>query len=268
VNHLGPLILAYHAVSSTWRAQLAVSEVELRSHVAFLKRRGYTGLTFSEAERRRSDGTLPERSLVVTFDDGYASTLRALPILADAGFPATVFVVTQFTESGEPLAWPGIERWLEPATRDELTPLTWSDVERLVEAGWEIGSHTVCHQLLTALREEPLRDELLASKTAIAERVGSCSVLSYPYGIADATVASFAEDVGYHSACTLTFVHLSDEPMRRPRVGISRSDTGMRFVAQVSPLARRLRATRVARLARSLHRRRDWLPEPHPLVPL
>ena len=104
-----PLLLAYHAVGA-WSPALAIPEHALRAQLTLLQRRGYVGLTAAEAERRRQDGTLPARTVVVTFDDGFRSVLRARPILEELGFPATVFVVTSFVESGEPLQWPGLEQ--------------------------------------------------------------------------------------------------------------------------------------------------------------
>ena len=255
-----PLVLGYHAVSSTWRAQLAVPEAALRSQLARLKSRGYVGLTMAEAERRRGDGSLPARTVVVTFDDGYASTLRALPILAELGFPATVFIVTRFVESGEPLRWAGIEEWQAAGELDELRPLRWSDLEALAAAGWEVGSHTHSHPLLTAVDDQRLRHELETSRSAIAARLGSCDSLSYPYGVADERVARATEGCGYSVACALTFTHLVDEPFRRPRTGLSGTDTGLRLWLQVSDVGQRARRGPTARLARSLHRRRSWLP--------
>jgi peptidoglycan/xylan/chitin deacetylase (PgdA/CDA1 family) len=255
-----PLILGYHAVSSTWPAQLAVPEAVLRVQLGRLAQRGYVGLTLAEAERRRSERTLPSRTVVVTFDDGYASTLRAVPILEELGFPATLFVVTRFIDTDEPLSWPGIEQWTTSDTRDELRPVCWRDLERLLEAGWEIGSHTVSHPLLTAVDDERLLDELVASRRAIEARLGSCASLSYPYGVADDRVAAASERAGYSVACALTFTHLVDEPFRRPRTGLSAADTGVRLWLKISGLGQRARRGAPARLARKLHRRRDWLP--------
>jgi peptidoglycan/xylan/chitin deacetylase (PgdA/CDA1 family) len=255
-----PLVLGYHAVSPTWRSQLAVPPAVLRSQLARLKARGYVGFTLSDAERRRSDGTLPPRALVVTFDDGYASTLSALPVLAELGLPGTVFVVTGFVDSGEPLSWQGIEEWLAAETRDELRPLRWDDLESLAASGWEVGSHTVSHPLLTAVDDERLHRELVDSGAAIAAHLGSCTSLSYPYGLADERVAAETQRCGYAVACALTFTHLVDEPFRRPRTGLTSADTGLRLLLQVSGVGQRVRRGPGARVARALHRKRGWLP--------
>jgi peptidoglycan/xylan/chitin deacetylase (PgdA/CDA1 family) len=196
----------------------------------------------------------------VTFDDGYASTLRAVPILAELGFPGTVFLVTAFVDSGERLSWQGIDGPAEAAAGDELRPLTWEDAERLVEAGWEVGSHTVRHPLLTRLDDERIDEELRASRAAIAARLGSCTSLSYPYGIADPRVAAAARRAGYDTGCTLTFVELADEPLRRPRTGLDDGDRGLRLRVKLSRPVAASRRTALARLARRARRRRSWIP--------
>lgn len=255
-----PLVLAYHAVSSSWPSSLAVPEARLRSQLLYLKDRGYVGLTVSEAERGRNAGTLPARAVVVTFDDGYASTLRAASILDDFGYPGTVFVVTDFVESGEILAWPGITDWQRPETMDELRPLSWDDARSLIEQGWEVGSHTATHPLLTRLDDRRLHDELVRSRVAIEDCLGSCTSLAYPYGQADERVAGAACAAGYEVACMLTLAHIADEPLRRPRIGLGPRDHGIRLAAQLSSLGQTARRSALARLARALHFRRSWLP--------
>ena len=258
-----PLILCYHAVSTAWDSQLAIPADVVRAQLAAVRRLGFVGLTFSEAESRRMEGTLPPKAVVVTFDDGYASTLRAKPILDELGYPASVFVVTQFVESGEPLAWSGLEAPI-PNAPEELRPLGWTQLEELVADGWEVGSHTVTHPLLTAAADDVLTNELSSSRTAIAGRLGACSALAYPYGVADRRVADAARRAGYSAACTLRFVHTEDEPFRRPRIGLSAADVGPRLRIQLSPAARTFRRSRLAKALRRLPRRRAWLPEGAP----
>lgn len=255
-----PLVLGYHAVSQTWQTQLAIPETVLRSQLEYLSTRGYVGLRLSDAERRRREGSLPRRSLVVTFDDGYASTMKAAPILARFGFPGTVFLVTDFVDSGRPLSWSGIEELRRPGDDHELVPLTWADAEELAAAGWEIGSHTVSHPLLTQVDDDRLLLELEGSRGTIERRLGSCTSLAYPYGLADERVAAAAERAGYEVAVMLTFAHVVDERLRRPRVGLASVDTGLRLAVQVSGFGQGLRRSVMVRTARRLRRRRSWLP--------
>ena len=252
-----PLLLAYHAVG-TWSKALAIPERVLRAQLALLRRRGYVGLTAAEAERRRQDGTLPPRTVVITFDDGFRSVLRARPILDEVGFPATVFAVTSFVESGEPLRWPGLERAEES--------LGWSELELLREAGWEVGSHTATHPLLLDLDDADLERELGDSRALLEKRLGSCVTLAYPYGRADERTAAAAGRAGYLAAFTLSRVHTLDEPLRRPRLGLRSADRGMRLRLRLSGSAALARRSRAAAAASGLRRtvlpRRGWLPAP------
>jgi glycosyltransferase involved in cell wall biosynthesis/peptidoglycan/xylan/chitin deacetylase (PgdA/CDA1 family) len=255
----GPLILSYHAVSASWPSRLAIEPHVLREQLGHLSRLGYVGLTVSEAERRRRDGTLPERALVVTFDDGYESTLRAEDILGEFGFPGTVFVVTSFAESGKQLLWPGIEMWATTEHADELRPADWGSLERLAAAGWEVGSHTVTHRLLTSLADDALEAELAQSREAIASRLGACTSLAYPYGVSDDRVEEAAARAGYEVACTLSFSHDRDAPHRRPRVELTTRDRGLRLQLQLDVI-RAVRRTKAAPLVRKLRFGRHWLP--------
>jgi peptidoglycan/xylan/chitin deacetylase (PgdA/CDA1 family) len=252
-----PLIVAYHTVSSTWASSLAIDEASFDAQLAYLRRRGYVGLTLSEAERRRRIGGLPQRALVVTFDDGYASTLNAKPTLDRLGYPATVFVVTSFVDSGDALTWYGVENRGDAAER---RPLGWHDLRALRDAGWEVGSHTVTHPLLTRLDEPALGSELEDSRRRLDQELGACTSIAYPYGQADARVAARAQEAGYEVGCTLTGAHLGDAALLRPRVGLAPADRGARLAAKVSRPGVALRRSPAARAARRLRRRRPWLP--------
>jgi peptidoglycan/xylan/chitin deacetylase (PgdA/CDA1 family) len=240
---LSPLVVCYHAVRSGWTGSSAVSESVLAHQLSLLRRRGYAGFTFSELERLRRQGELPPRSVAITFDDGYESVLRARPLLTEAGYPATVFVVTQFVESGLPLRWPGIDHWLETEYASEMRSLSWDALESLKEAGWEIGSHTVTHARLPDLDDATLGRELAESRRTIVERLGVCRTLAYPYGVADARVAQAVAAAGYEAACTLSVSHRVDEPFRRPRTGVYDCDRAVRLRIKISPSLRYLRGS-------------------------
>jgi len=245
VRHRRPLVLCYHAIDSAWASPLALPTEVFVDHVSALERRGYVGLTFGESERRRREGTLPRRSVVVTFDDGYASTVAVKPMLDELGWPATVFVVTGFVGSSEPMRFQGSDPWSD-STPEKMASLDWDTLERLVESGWEVGSHTVTHPVLPRLDDEQLERELTLSRQAIHERLGRCETIAYPYGVADARVAAAARAAGYLAACTLTLAQGIDEPHRRPRVGLGAHDVGWRRWAKLSPSVGALRRTRLA----------------------
>jgi peptidoglycan/xylan/chitin deacetylase (PgdA/CDA1 family) len=252
-----PLLLAYHAVG-TWSKALAIPEAALRAQLSLLRRRGYVGLTAAEAEQRRQEGTLPARTVVVTFDDGFRSVLRARLILDEVGFPATVFAVTSYVDSGEPLRWPGLEQSEES--------LGWAELELLREAGWDVGSHTATHPLLPDLDDAELERELADSRATIQKRLGSCETLAYPYGRADERTAAAAARAGYLGAFTLSRVHRPDEPFRRPRLGLRGVDRGLRLRLRLSSSAAVVRRSRTAAAASGLRRavlpRPGWLPAP------
>ena len=104
------------------------------------------------------------------------------------------------------MSWEGIEHELAEGG-SELQALPWDALAELAARGWEIGSHTVNHRLLTDLDDVGLDDELRESRALIAERLGSCETIAYPYGQADGRVAAAAARAGYFAACTLTGAH-------------------------------------------------------------
>ncbi|HTB50440.1 MAG TPA: polysaccharide deacetylase family protein, partial [Solirubrobacteraceae bacterium] len=165
------LVLCYHALSERFPAQLSTTPALFARQLRRLVARGYRGVTFSEATQMP-----PGRTVAVTFDDGYRSVARlGLPILQELGWPATIFVPTDFIGSDQPMSWPGIDRWLGSEHERELLPLAWAELEQLALLGWEVGSHTCSHPKLTELDDERLTRELGESKSACELHLGgSC----------------------------------------------------------------------------------------------
>jgi peptidoglycan/xylan/chitin deacetylase (PgdA/CDA1 family) len=238
------LVLCYHAVSERWPASLSVTPDALERQLATLGRMGFRGSTF----RRLVAGAPDGRSVALTFDDAYLSVLElAKPLLDAAGFPATVFVTTDFPgEPDRPMAWDGIDGWLGGPHEHELRPMSWAQITALADGEWEIGSHTRSHPRLTSLADDALARELGESRATLEEHLGRpCTTLAYPYGDHDERVVRAAGAAGYAAAGTLPGRLPRARPLAWPRVGIYHRDDDRRFRIKVSPAMRRLRGTRL-----------------------
>lgn len=93
------LILAYHGISledeHEWDASLYMSLRDFESRLKILKKENYSVLPLKEALERLYRDDLPERSIVLTFDDGYYDFYRqAYPLLSAYGFPVTLYLTT------------------------------------------------------------------------------------------------------------------------------------------------------------------------------
>ena len=101
------LILCYHGVSKydehEW-ANYYIAADTFRRRMQILKDFGCNVLPLTEALTRLHDGTLPERAVALTFDDGFHDYYSvAFPILEAFGFPATLYLTTYYVEFNRPV---------------------------------------------------------------------------------------------------------------------------------------------------------------------
>lgn len=234
------VVLCYHAVSPTWPIGLAIRPESLEEQVTLLLRRGYKPATFWEIVRRPPG----PRSFAVTFDDGWVSVLKhGFPILERFGVPATVFVASSLVDTHEqPLRGAVIDPWADGPHRDELYCLSWPELNRLQDAGWEIGAHSMTHPLLTKLDDETLARELTGSKARCEEMLGvPCRTMAYPTGNFDERVERATEAAGYEAAAALPKRFETGRPFAWPRVSVQRDDSMLVYRLKVSRAMREIR---------------------------
>lgn len=192
-------ILMYHAVSDDPSAAVRTLSVRpgmLAAQLALLRAENFTVLTFTGLARALRNGdALPERPIVLTFDDGYADFhSQALPVLEKFGFTATVFVTTGWiADAGK------------YAAGTALGPmLSWSQIREVAMAGVEIGAHSHGHPQLDQISRSQLRDELATPKDLLEEGIGQpVPSVAYPFGYSSAQVRQAVGKAGYHHACAV-----------------------------------------------------------------
>lgn len=246
------IVVCYHATSPTWPSELSVMPDSFEQQIEVLLRRGYRGVTFAEAVTSPGRG----KTMAITFDDGYRSVFDlAFPFLQRLDLPATLFVPTAFVGREGPMSWPGIDHWAVAPQADDLRCVSWEQVGQLVAAGWEIGSHSRTHPLLTTLQDEALDKELALSREECEAGSSSpCRAIAYPYGDVDSRVMEAARSAGYLHGAGLPVHPCPPRPLDWPRVGIYRSDGSRRHRLKVSPTVRQLQV----RLGPGVSRDRRW----------
>ncbi len=169
-------IVTYHSLDDSG-SPISIAPAAFAEQVAWLAHEGFTVVTLSEGLARLRDGSLADRTIALTFDDGYLNAAQvALPLLAGHGFSATVFLVAERLG--------GFNDWSAHGHAMPRMPLLErSSAEELDAAGWEIGAHTRTHPDLSRLAPEAVRSEVAESRVILEERLGTRVVtFAYPYG--------------------------------------------------------------------------------------
>src|SRR5436309_5986094 len=221
-----PPVLCYHRVGG--QLELGVTRVAksvFARQMTTLARAGWKTLTLDQfAERLRPGHSAlrtPHSAFLLTFDDGYASLAELVyPILADVGFTATTFLITDYVGR--------LNTWDVRYTWHRLAHLDWDTIGRWQARGFDFASHTASHQRLPWLSDGQAAAELERSRETLRRRLGleAARAVAYPFGARDARIERMAIATGYE----LGFGGVSGEPngsrLNLPRVPVYVWDGG------------------------------------------
>jgi len=189
----GPVVLMYHSVTPgrltpQWR--WAVSQRRFCEQLDLLSSFGWRSFCLRNAD---NIGDLPSRSVIITFDDGYADNFTAFEELARRHMLATWFVVSR--DIGKHSGWQDVGQKTRPML----------DQRQLMEmhaTDMEIGAHGRTHTRLTKLNNPALYSEVADSKEEIEQLLGiTINSFAYPYGDFDDRTVEAVKNAGYHKAC-------------------------------------------------------------------
>lgn len=198
-------VLMYHSISTIPGNTLGVPVQQFTEEMKWLNQQNYTSLSLEEFYEALVNKTpVPEKPIVLTFDDGYSDNYDAAwPILHQYGFKATFFVTTSSVG-------PGMMNW------DQLTDL--------VHQGNSVASHTVHHYDLATLSSQQQADELSLSKKDVEDHLSNkVKALCFPSGKYNQTTLELMPKLGYTLGFTTQSgkVHLGDNLLTLKRLRIS-----------------------------------------------
>jgi peptidoglycan/xylan/chitin deacetylase (PgdA/CDA1 family) len=208
------VILQYHHVSNDTPRSTTVSPEELEQHMAYLAEYHEVISLQAALDGIKNKTPLPERAVVITFDDGYKNILdNGHPILRKYGFEYTIFI--------------------NPSQIDTLTSqLSWDDVKKMSKEGVTFANHTLDHlHLLDRYPNEDqaswlarIKTNITTAEEALSEQLGySKKWMAYPFGEFDLNVKALLKDMGYvgfgqHSGAVGQFSDMQSLP-RFPAAG-------------------------------------------------
>lgn len=156
----------------------------------FYQEWNYTTVSMDDIQAHL-DGTatLPDKPLLISFDDGIPSQYAAAQELNARGMKGTWFIATGWIDGTVTQAQGGFA---------EATPLTWAQLIQMKAWGMEIQSHTVNHQDQTAITPAAVASEFANSKSRIEQQIAGQTVshMAYPYGAWNAAVKTALTGAG------------------------------------------------------------------------
>lgn len=189
------VVLQYHHISDDTPVSTSLSTALFKQHLDYLSAQNFQVISLSKFARLLKSGQrLPDRAVLITFDDGYSSIYeQAFPLLKQKGFPFTVFINTK------------------PIKHQLAGYMNWKQLVEMTEAGATIANHSVSHpylhQLLPGESEsqwhQRVTDEVVMAQTEIEKRIAIpvneplVKALAYPYGEFDDKSRTLLKQLGY-----------------------------------------------------------------------
>jgi len=206
-------VLCYHRIAEKPNVYTVTTPELFRAQMKYLHDQNFHVLPLeSVVDALRYGTSLPTKSVVLTFDDGFSSCLtEAYPVLKKYQFPATLFIYTRYIGAGK-------------------NALSWDDVKTMAaDPLIEIGCHSLTHPNLAkwkpgetpAQHEAWLNGEIVGSKTEIEREIGQpVTAFAYPYGAYDQNALALVKTAGYTSAWTVDEAPVTTFPAK-PAPGTS-----------------------------------------------
>jgi len=221
VYHEKVPILMYHEVNDLLANDLYLSVEDFTAHLTYFEEAGITPISMQQLyDHWVNDAPLPEKPIVLTFDDGYRSMYTTVyPLLKERGWSGTFYCIANC-------------RWSDNFLLEDM-------IAEMAANGMEIGSHTSKHRELNTLSAEDVLYELSDSKDVLSSITGKeITMLCYPAGRYNDDTKTTASETGYLCAVTTKngFAEKSQGMYDLKRIRVSRGNGAAWIKNTLAPL--------------------------------
>ena len=170
-------IIMYHLLGNEPGSNFHQSLTVFRTQMKRLKELDYKTYRIDQLNSVLSSES-KEKAVFITFDDGWACQFNlAVPVLCDLSFTATFFIPTAYI--GDTRQKPPAGSSLSKYKNEKFC--SWNDMISLDRMGFEIGSHSHSHAIMTEISEAQKRNESGKSKSVLEDCLGhSIAGFAYP----------------------------------------------------------------------------------------
>ena len=196
-------ILSYHKIGppmpNGWDTWYYISKSIFTRQLLELQVMGYEFIDLPRLYVGLDDASaLPEKSALITFDDGYRNNLTvAQPVMQRMGVPGVVFVPTHYIG--------GMNIWDSGGPEPDEEICSWDELLQLEKNSIMIESHSLSHPSFSNLTPEEHEIELLQSRLILEQHLKRpVQFFAYPYGDSGSDFAlseSLLKKTGYRAAC-------------------------------------------------------------------
>lgn len=218
-------ILCYHNFNPTKPGSMNLTPQRLEEQIKWLKDNGYTIIPLKEAVAylQGKRASVPEKSVVITADDGWESVYTYMrPLVKKYNIPVTLFIYPETISQGK-------------------NAMTWDQLKELQQTGlFDIQGHTYWHpnfkqekkRLSPAAYDKFVNNQLVTSKKILEEKLGTkITLLAWPFGIYNAYLEQAALNAGYEMAFSIDYrsANRSFRAMAQPRFMIIEAESMKTF---------------------------------------
>lgn len=218
------MVLCYHNITRDEKVRekdvITITQRELRSHFEYLKQNGFHPISFQAyLDYYQAGKPLPDKPVLLTFDDGYRSHYDILfPLVVEYRYPVLVSIVTEWMDTGFPqpgislLSWPQVKE-MEASGLVEFASHTHS-LHRWGRANSFGDTHPVTSSLMwlngryenVAEYKNRIEQDLLKSQQIFRQQLGhKAKALVWPYGEYTVAAVDAARTAGFVATFSLSY---------------------------------------------------------------